>query len=304
MKRLPISTPLAVALGLILLTNAALLAAAGWNRRGEPIYELSLTERELALPGARLDEGTGLELSLVMTHQAPGVVRRAARWKRHELPSVEYDWLNRAKLLELGFRIDLDPDHPDAAHHYFHAMPRRVYVVLEHDGDAWNRWIAGREEEIRQLRDEVAAGTADTGSLADAEALLAIDRTMRSRLFPVDAGLDADALRRRYDGRSRHAVVAGLIRPQIVRHEDEAPYLSGDIVRLVVNRVQVSHKLRQTVEDLLPEESWPEVDARARKEAEGGWPSPSPPRYRAIMAIGRRHEPWLVGVVRVGENSD
>ena len=54
MKRLPVSRSLAAALGLILLTNVALLATAGWNRRGEPRHQLSLTERELVLPGARL----------------------------------------------------------------------------------------------------------------------------------------------------------------------------------------------------------------------------------------------------------
>jgi len=302
MKRLTFSTPLAAAVGLILLTNVALLAAAGWNRRGEPICELSLTERELALPGARLDEGTGLELSLVMTHQAPGVVRRAARWKRYELPPVEYGWLDRAKLLELGFRIDLDADHPDAEHHYSHAMPRRAYVVLEHDGEAWNRWIAGREEQVEQLRREVADGTKAEETLVNAEALLAIDLTMRSRLFPVDAGLDAEALRRRYSDRSRHAIISGLIRLDVIQDQDETPVLTGDVFRLVVNRVQVSHTLRRPIEDLLPEESWSEVEAREREEAESGWPFPSPPRYRALMAIGRRHEPWLVGIVQAGED--
>jgi hypothetical protein len=302
MKRIAFSTPLAAALGLIVLTNVALLAAAGWNRRGEPAYELSLTERELALPGARMDEGTGLELSLMMTHRAPGVLRRAARWKRHELPSIDYEWLDRAKLGALGFRIDLDPGHPDAAHHYSHAMPRRAYLVLEYDGDAWNRWIAGREEQVEQLRGEVAEGTADPGTLADAEALLALDRTMRSRLFPVDAGLDADALRRRYGDRQRHAVVAGLIRPRIIRDQDEEPVLSGDPFGLVVSLVQVPHTLRQPLEDLLPEENWSELEKRERAAAESGWPSPSPPRYRALMAIGRRHEPWLVDVSREGED--
>ena len=125
MKRLASPASVMAACGLIVVTNLAILAAAGWNRRGVPEAELSLTEREIAMPVARQDDGTGLALSLVMTHEPPSVVRRTARWKRYELPSVDYDWLDRSKLLELGFRIDLDPTHPDAAEHYFGPGPGR-----------------------------------------------------------------------------------------------------------------------------------------------------------------------------------
>ena len=44
---------LALGCGLIVITNLALLGAAGWNRQGGPEVELSLTERELALAPAR-----------------------------------------------------------------------------------------------------------------------------------------------------------------------------------------------------------------------------------------------------------
>jgi hypothetical protein len=229
-----------------------------------------------------------------MTHEPPGVVRRTARWKRYELPSVDYGWLDRDKLLELGFRVDLDPTHPDAAEHYSHAMPRRAYVVVEFDGEAWNRWISRRGEQVRKLRREVEEGTAEARALADAEAVLAADRTMRSRLFPVDAGIDAGALQRHYGDRRRHAVVAGLIRPKVVQPENGVPTLSGEVLELVVSRVHVPRKLRRHLEAFLPEETWEEVEARERREAENGWPSPTPPRYRATLAVGRRHEPWLV----------
>ncbi|MCP5066566.1 MAG: DUF4824 family protein [bacterium] len=294
MKHLVSPVSVVAACGLIVVTNLAILSAAGWNRRGEPQAELSLTERELAMPTARQDEGTGLELSLVMTHEPPGVLRRTARWKRHELPPVNYGWLNRAKLLDLGFRVDLEPTHLDAAEHYSHAIARRTYVVVEYDGEAWNRWIGDREEQLRKLRREVEEGAAQPSALADAEAVLAVDRTMRSRLFPVDAGVDADALQRRYGNRRRHAVVAGLLRPKIVQPENGAPTLSGEVLALVVSRVHVSRRFRQHFESFLPEETWEEVESRERREAESGWPSPTPPRYQATLAVGRRHEPWLV----------
>ncbi len=293
MKRLASPASVAAACALIIVTNLVILGAAGWNRRGEPRAELPLTERELVMPTVRQDEGSGLELSLLLTHEPPGVVRRTARWKRYELPSVDYGWLDRSKLVELGFRIDLDPTHPDAAEHYSDVMPRRAYVVLEYDGEAWNRWISGREEQVRMLRREVEEGTAEPKVLADAEAVLAVDRMMRSRLFPVDAGVDAAALQRRYSDRGRHAVVAGLLRFKIVQPENGVPTLSGDVLGLVVSRLHVPRKLRRHLEAFLPEETWEEVEARERRAAESGWPSPTPPRYRANLAVGRRNEPWL-----------
>jgi len=293
MKRLASPASVLAACGLIVITNLVILTAAGWNRRGEPAAELSLTERELTMPAARQDQNTGLELSLVTTHKPPGVLRRMARWKHYELPSVDYGWLDRAKLIELGFRIDLDPTHPEAAEHYSHAMPRRAYVVLEYGGEAWNRWIRGREQQVRQLRHEVDEGTVEPSVLADAEAVLAVDRTMRSRLFPVNAGIDSYALQRRYGDRRRHIVVAGLLRPTVVQRKKGGPTLSAEVLDLVVNRVHVSRELRRHLEAFLPEETWGEVEERERKEAESGWPSPTPPRYRATLAVGRRNEPWL-----------
>ena len=179
MKRVASPAWVAAACGLVVVTNVMFLSAANWNRRGEPEAVLSLTERELAMPTARQDEGAGLELSLLLTHEPPRVIRRAARWRRYELPSVDYGWLDRSKLLELGFRLDFDPSLPDAAEHYSHAMPRRAYVVVEYDGEAWKRWIRGREQQVGKLRRDVDEGIAEPSSLADAEALLAVDRTMR-----------------------------------------------------------------------------------------------------------------------------
>jgi hypothetical protein len=304
MKRFASPASVAVACGLIVVANLAILSAAGWNRRGEPEAALSLTERELALPEARQDEDTVLELSLILAHEPPGVVRRTARWKRFALPALDYGWLDRAKLLDLGFRVDLDPADPDSAEHYSHAMPRRAYFVVEYDGEAWSRWISDREEQIRKLRREVEEGNAEPSALADAEAVLAIDRTMRSRLFPVDAGTDADALKRRYGDRRRHAVVAGLLRPKVVQPENGTPTLRGDVLDLVVSRVHVSSRLRRQLEVFLPEETWEEIETRERRAAESGWPSPTPPRYHTTLAVGRRYEPWLTSVTAIASTDE
>ena len=287
---------LALGCGLIVITNLALLGAAGWNRQGVPEVELSLTERELAMAPARQEEGGEVMLSLVLSHKPPGVLRRIAARKNYKLPSVKYPWLDRDKLRELGFRVDLDPSDPEAPDYYRHAAMRRAYVVLEYEGDGWSSWLAGREEQVERARREVEEGTMQASALADAEAVLALDRTMRSRLLPVDAGTDADALRQRYPDRRRHAVVEGLFRPQVVRPNDGTPFLKGYLWGLVVRRVHVSRKLRQPLEAFLPEDDWNEILTREKEVAQAGWPSPVAPRYRAVLAVGRRYEPWLVSV--------
>lgn len=290
MKHLASPASIAAACGLIVVTDLALLAAAGWNRRGEPEAELALTERELAMPAARQDEGSAIELSLRMTHEPPGVVDRTARWKHYELPRVDYDWLDRAKLRELGVRVDLDAADPHAVEHYSRTVARPVWVVLEQDGPAWRAWIAGREEEVGRLSEPKA--------LADAEAVLAFDRTMRSRLFPVDAGTDPELLRRRYPDRHRHAVIAALLRATVVRPEDAEPFLSGHLMGAIVRQVHVPRDLGRQLEAFLPTETWDEIETRERMEAQSGWPAATPPRYDATLALGRRHEPWLVSVAR------
>ena len=279
----------------IVLTNLALLLAAGANRRGTPQVELTLSEREFALPAVRQDEGRILTLSIRMTHQPPGVLRRLAARRHYELPAVEFDWLDRAKLRELGFAVELDPDDAEAAEQYGRSTPRRVYLVLEHDGETWRRWIESREEQVEKVRREVAAGLREPVALADAEAVLAMDRTMRSRLFPVDAGMDADALGRRY-GEGSFLILAGLVRPRIVSNSEEepGPVLTGDIMGLVADGVHVPGSLRPPLEDFLSDETWRELEARERREAERGWLPPTSPRYRAVLALGQRYEPWLV----------
>ena len=269
----------------LIVTSLALLAAAGWNRREQSV-ELPLTERELALPAVRQEDGRVLALSLRMAHQTPGLLRRAARRRQSALPPVRYEWLDQTKLSELGFATELEASHEDAAERYARATPRRVYLVLEYDGEAWRQWIASREAEVEKLRLDAA------GALADAEAVLEIDRTMRSRLFPIDAGTDAETLRQLYPDKN-HIVLAGVVRPT-VKTVDGIPTLTGELVRLLVDRVHVPRSARVPLEPFLSTETWRELDARERTESGQGWPPSTAPRYRVKVAVGARGEPWLV----------
>lgn len=286
------SIPVAVGGLVILLAGSWLLASASWNRRGEPEAVLALTEREVAPPWGSAQEGTALELRLLLGDESPGVARRFAIWRHRELPGVADARLGRDALKAIGFRVELDPGAAEGDEYYARQIPRRGFVVVEHEGEAWERWIARREARVREIRGSVASGGAPQAELDDAEALLALDRTMRSRLFPVDAGRDPAELRKRHPDRRRYAILPALFRAEVLHPTDGTAILTAS-ARPIVFRVHASREIEDALEPVLPRETYEEVEARERREAVRGWPEPVAPRYAATLAVGGRYETWL-----------
>jgi hypothetical protein len=285
MKRLAAPRAVVAGCALVIATNAAMLALSAWNRSGEPEATLTLTERELHLPFARQRDDGHLRLTLAIAIDAPPAARRAAPWRGQRLPDFDLPWLDRTKLRELGVRVD---DEPAAEEHGVDwGFERRVFVVLELEGEAWRRWIAAREAEAAAAGDE------------DSEALLALDRTSRSRLVPVDAGLDPRALRERYADRERYLVLPAVASARWSRRGGAALDLVGEVRLVPACSVTVPASLRPLFEPLVPSESIDEAVARERAAAPNGWPAPLAPRYRAVLSIGRTRAPWLVEATRI-----
>jgi len=282
---------LALGCGLVLLVNAIVLAVAWWNRTGEPSATLELTERELALPAFRSKDDSGLVLSIVSADRPPSSVAQSARLRTADLPDFELPWLDAAKLASLGIPAARDDAQGVAA--------RRVFLVLENDGEAWRAWLADRERSVRALREGPAPGSEGGTQLAEAEALLEIDRTSRSRLVPVDAGLEPGPLRDRYPDRSRYAVVPGAVEivPAPLGRGTRA--LRARIAGLEVDRVHVPLGLLARLDRFVPRESAEDAFRRARESAAKGWPAPAPPRFRATVRFGRGYRPWLVEVTPI-----
>jgi hypothetical protein len=285
----------------VLLTNAVVLARVAWNRSGEPAARLELTERELALPWVgRDEENTGLSLRLSV--QAP------QRWP--EAGAKRDSWLDREELGELGFDVSLDPDADGAERHYRSPLPRDVWLALEDEGAAWRSWLAGREQEVEEVRRAAARGEKGTADLEAAERALAVDRVEASRLFAVDAGLDRKALQERYPDPARHAVVPATVRLHRIDPPDtpdEKPaYLTGSVDRVLVDRIHVPLRHRAAIEWALAERERRNQEKTRRfahpprhlpgdPEAD----EPTPPLYRAKLAVGRLGEPWLTEVERL-----
>jgi hypothetical protein len=250
-------------LALIGLTNAVVLAGAGWNRSGELDSLLSLTERELRPPyaweGGKENSALALELRWrVLAERTP--MRGAYTFHGGGWPQ----WLDAAKMAELGF----DTTHASAKSQ----LTREVFVVLERDGPAYAESLARTAAQARQL---AARNERDADKKA-ADEMLERETSTNSRLFAVDAGLDHGVLRARFADRHRYAIVRAGVRALVSSPGSAA---AGFIDGLSVARINVPREMRSSFDGLLP-------------EADGTRPGPGR-RFDAQVAFGQRLEPWL-----------
>jgi hypothetical protein len=270
-----------VACALLLLTNAIVLVGVAYNRRGEPEARLVLTERELRL-GYQEKENTGLWLRLETSDVEPWMA---------EGPG----WFDQKKLEEIGFDCGVPPADPSAELFYEKALPRRVYAALEFDGNAWQSWIARREQELLHP----PPGTSVSQTLVERKKQLESERVGHSRLFLVDVGRDPSGLRARHPDRSRFIVTGAIARLQLKRSWDEN------------TKTWKNERLEGFVSEILPSEIHVPLDRRkvldAVREARigqggqidwmnyGGYAGylQGPPRYQVTLSYGRRLEPWI-----------
>jgi len=129
-----------------------------------------------------------------------------------------------------------------------------------------------------------AAAAANPDSKAFAEQAkaaldnLAIEEGHASRLFAIDAGLDAAVLRARYPDRQRTLILRGTVRPS-VRSSDRQHRLVGYISAIAIDRINVPFAWRWPLEPLR-NSSRPAASERT-------------PRYQAQVAVGQHLEPWI-----------
>lgn len=114
-----------------------------------------------------------------------------------------------------------------------------------------------------------------------AGAILDEARNLESRLFVVDAGLDAEALRAKYPDRSKYAIVRGQFRPSI-RMANSTRTHAGHVEEVSVDAINVPLELRGAFEGAMPRMQVPASKAK----------------FEATVAFGRRLEPWIQDAVR------
>ena len=276
---------LAAGLVLIALTNAIALGGVAWNRSGEPESVLRLTQRELLAPhgyGLGREEG-GLQLS-VSWRVLSADMDATYYWNFQGEP----EWLNEAKLASLGFDVS-PPAARRASWRYDRQLPREALIVLELDGPAYQMALErARARAAQEAAKGTATGKTGPGTPAEqAATFLKNEETSNSRLFAVDAGRDARALRAKYPDRTRYAIVQGKVRPYHRTRRGKEERWTGYLEVIENARVNVPLEFRRAFEST--------PGALPRAGAAGDRPA-----FEVMVAFGKRFEPWIVAAAAAG----
>lgn len=232
---------------LTLMVVVGFIGAAGWNRSGEPLMTLVVTERELPLAG---DPAPA-------PGDDPGLHLRIAYDPRGDAADAR-NWLTEDRLRRLGFALDVPAGAPDAAETYRRMPPRVGWVVFEYGGPAWTELSRARA----LAREATARGLAP------------------SRLVPVDAGPDVEVLRARYP--SGHLVLRGVFRVNV---EQDRGILYGSLTELVPAEITVPRELRPALEGLSRPETDDGSHIEPRYEAEIALGRAGVPYLREVRRI-------------------
>lgn len=238
-----------LAVAAVLAANGAALRHAAANR-SQPESEVVLTERELPMQNSDKDD-TGVSLRLA--------------WGYLNFSDSD-EWLNRAKLAELGFDVSADPSKDAVRQRYSSLPPRPAFVALEYDGPAWQRYLINNQRQIERFNPQQASQQLEQIRMAS------------SRLIPIDAALEASVLRRRYPDAARVLIVRATVR---VSYNSTAGWTWIGYLRPLGSDIHV-----------------PLPFSRQLKQAPGAvyraYGSPS--RYRVHLRFGADREPWVAGV--------
>lgn len=265
---------LVVGAALIVAVNALALGGVAWNRSGAPDSTLTLTQRELRLPYRWGMEQERSGLSLTLQWRMP-----VSPDKRDpDLPQGSADgtpaWLDADKLRALGFDLRADDRGRSSS--------REVVLVLELAGPAYTAALERAAQRVEHAEKRAEREPPDdkqgAQALQAARENLQRERDTFSRLFAIDAGLDAAALRARYPDRHRHLIVGGRIRPHVT-HGDKGVVASGWIESLSVGSISVPERLRGGLDGT--EHMTGRDDGR---------------RFEADVEWGRRLEPWVTAL--------
>ena len=249
-------------IALVAVTNLVMLASVRPNRAGEPDALVRLTQREL-----RVERSTERD-------SVPRLWLFATENEDDRL-------LDGAKLTALGLDCPLPASDKSALMFCARQLPRRVFAVYEFDGPAWQR-------ETQRLEARRKAAADNPTEFVRKSIVERVDNTLRggSRLLAVDAGLDAASLRRAYPDGRRYLILPVALRATVRTSDANGragpPMLAGRITPLTTELI-ARRDLRRALDQL------------AGSDVGTRWLDVSP-RYYATIAVGSRHEPWVVSI--------
>jgi len=268
--------------GLILIANAVALIGAGYNRSAPPESVLRLTQREVH-PSYRSWSKDNSGIALNVQWRLPTRSRTDP-----DEPMVGYGpyggsatWLDQASCASSASTsrnrstvsedvASMPASCPKRCSSFSSWMGLPIRAALR-----TVREYAARQEALRAAD----PGKKEPESRARrGRDLLQQEEETNSRLFVVDAGLDAAALRAKYPDRSRYAIVHGFVRPNLA-WDDQNSTVTGFVSVLNIDEINVPNRFRPLF-----------TDGRDQYDA------PLPSRYEVTIAFGKRLEPWIAEV--------
>lgn len=282
---------LLAAMLLLIISNVFVLSGVAYNRSGEPLSKITLTERELSSPYSYSyrDEDSGVSFYLQWRVQSEQ--DRYTSYGYYGSNWTPVKWLDKDKLTGLGFDTSFEPEDKEASRFYNDLPEREVYLVLEYDGESYQRALKMAQEHLFEkeaLLESLPKDITDQdkkrieNNAKSARNQLEEEQNSRSRLFVIDAELDDVSLRNKYPDQSRYLVVKGKINTTIWS-KDKKNYLRGRISQIFNNQVHIPLPYR----DQLVEFS----KSKTYRQQKG-----NRPRFQATFAWGKRYEPWIIGV--------
>ncbi len=266
---------------LLLLTNAMVLAGVAYNRSGEPVISIELTERELPVNQSFSvnDENSGTTLSL--------------KWQVLDPDEDSYymtttygtpEWLDDNKLKELGFDMKALKSDADKFRSRTSNLSAEAILVLEYQGESYYKALASVKEKVDKLRLQAAdyPDNENSNNLENYEKRLSRLKKSQTRLFVIDAGLDKQALLKRYADKNKYLLTRGEIGLRWV-----GDIVSGRIKQLYIHQLHVPLPLSEQVAAITNGEVYSTYNNDQIS-----------PRYSVRMNIGKRLEPWIESVSR------
>ncbi len=262
----------------VCLVNIFILSSVYINRHGDIDALAVLTERELRISDFSRKENSGMNLRLVwrtLGDKTPSYYK-----------NLRPNWLTSQKMKELGFNLDSYRLSKDKKDFFKSPLCKEVYIVLENNGPAYQQALTMAEKQVIKAQKAVETNPEDkklNENLSETQKQLQGERTGRSRLFAIDAGLDADALRKKYSNKALFLIVKGTVRPTFANRK-----VTGYISELTMSHIHV------------PLEHRPFFDNFSGRKT--GRDKFNPPRFAVNLAFGSRLEPWIVSVRSLDES--
>lgn len=268
----------------LLATNLVVLLGVGSNRSGNPETLIELTERELQLPYRIHEENSGLSLRLAW--RTIGEKEDDSYYGDSCYGNwVSPAWFNAQKLRELGFTTEDTSSADETSKRHKKQVSKEVFIVLKYNGEAYKEALRRAESALEKAKGALKATNEDKElreSFNRAKERLERERISESRLFAIDAGLDASELRAQYSDRAGFIITPGIVRPTYF-YNDKKMAQFGHISGLSVGNINVPLKHRDVFDSILAHDKSPECKSR-------------PPRYIVELAYGSRLEPWIRSV--------